>query len=64
MRVNAIKIKAMTVEHRQAVLLDGEPLEKVEKLKYLGAMNVANGDLKPLSGRRAFGYAQLGESFP
>ncbi len=30
-------------EQRQAVLLDGEPLEDVEKFKYLGSMFVANG---------------------
>ncbi len=30
-------------EQRQAVLLDGEPLVDVEKLKYLGSMFVANG---------------------
>ncbi len=31
------------VEQHQAVLLDGEPLEDVEKFKYLGSMFVANG---------------------
>ncbi len=30
-------------EQRQIVLLDGEPLEDVEKFKYLGSMFVANG---------------------
>ncbi len=30
-------------EQRQAVLLDGEPLEDGEKLKYVGPMFVANG---------------------
>ncbi len=30
-------------EQRQAVLLDSEPLENVEKFKYLGSMFVANG---------------------
>ncbi len=30
-------------EQRQANLLDGEPLEDVEKLKYVGSMFVANG---------------------
>ncbi len=30
-------------EQRQAVLLDGEPLEDVERFKYLGLMFVANG---------------------
>ncbi len=29
-------------EQRQAVLLDGEPLEDVDKFKYLGSMFVAN----------------------
>ncbi len=39
MRVNAPKTKVMSGEQRQAVLSDGEPLEEVEKLKYLGSMN-------------------------
>ncbi len=47
MRINASKTKAMSAlipgEHRQAVLLDGEPLEDVDKFKYLGSMFVANG---------------------
>ncbi len=30
-------------EQRQAVLLDGESLENVDKLKYLGLIFVANG---------------------
>ncbi len=30
-------------EQRQAVLLDGEPLEDVKRFKYLGSMFVANG---------------------
>ncbi len=30
-------------EQRQAVLLDGEPLEDVDKFKYLGSMFVAIG---------------------
>ncbi len=30
-------------EQRQTVLLDGEPLEDVDKVKYLGSMFVANG---------------------
>ncbi len=46
MRINASKTKVMSVlvpdEQRQAVLLDGEPLEDVEKFKYLGSMFVAN----------------------
>ncbi len=47
MRINASKTKVMSAlvpdEQRQAVLLDGEPLEDVEKFKYLGSMFVANG---------------------
>ncbi len=31
-------------KQRQAVRLDDEPLENVEKLKYLGSMFVANGE--------------------
>ncbi len=46
-RINASKTKVMSalipVEQRQAVLLDGEPLEDVKKLKYLDSMFVANG---------------------
>ncbi len=46
MRINASKTKVMSalvpVEQRQVVLLDGEPLEDVEKFKYLGSMFVAN----------------------
>ncbi len=42
-----IKTKVMSAlnpdEQRQAVLLDGEPLEDVDKFKYLGSMFVANG---------------------
>ncbi len=30
-------------EQRQAVLLDGEVLKKVDKLKYLDSMLIANG---------------------
>ncbi len=41
MRINASKTKVMSAlipgEQRQAVLLDGEPLEDVDKFKYLGA---------------------------
>ncbi len=40
MRINASKTKVMSAlipgEQRQAVLLDGEPLEDVDKFKYLG----------------------------
>ncbi len=40
MRLNASKTKVMSAlipgEQRQAVLLDDEPLEDVEKFKYLG----------------------------
>ncbi len=47
MRINASKTKVMSAlvpdEQRQAVLLDGETLEDVEKFKYLGSMFVANG---------------------
>ncbi len=47
MRTNASKTKVISAlipgEQRQAVLLDGEPLEDVEKFKYLGLMFVANG---------------------
>ncbi len=39
MRTNALKTKAMSAlipdEQPQAVLFGGEPLERVEKLKYL-----------------------------
>ncbi len=46
MRINASKTKVMSAlipgEQRQAVLLDGEPLEDFNKLKYLGTMLVAN----------------------
>ncbi len=44
---NASKTKVMSElipgEQRQAVLLDGEPLEDVNKFMYLGSMFVANG---------------------
>ncbi len=47
MRINASKTKVMSAlipgEQRQAVLLDGEPLEDVDKFKNLGSMFVANG---------------------
>ncbi len=47
MRINTSKTKLMSAfipgEQRQAVLLDGEPLEDVERFKYLGLMFVANG---------------------
>ncbi len=47
MRITASKTKVMSApipgEQRQAVLLDGEPLEDVDKFKYLGSMFVANG---------------------
>ncbi len=46
LRINASKAKVMSAlipgEQRQAVLLDGEPLEDMDKFKYLGAMFVAN----------------------
>ncbi len=47
LRINASKTKVMSAlipgEQHQAALLDGEPLEDVDKFKYLGAMFVANG---------------------
>ncbi len=47
MRINASKTKVVSAlipgEQRQAVLPDGEPLEDVDKFKYLGSMFVANG---------------------
>ncbi len=47
MTFNASKTNVMSPlipgEQRQAVLLDGEPLEDVEKFKFLGSMFVANG---------------------
>ncbi len=47
MCINASKTKVMSAliidEQRQAVLLDGEPLEDADKFKYLGPMFVANG---------------------
>ncbi len=46
MRINAPKTKVMSGEQRQAVLPDGEPLEKVEKLKYLGSMNQQQSNQK------------------
>ncbi len=43
----ASKTKVMSAlipdEQHQAVLLDGEPLEDVDKFKYIGSMFVANG---------------------
>ncbi len=46
MRINASKTKVMSAlipgEQRQAVLLDREPLEDVDKFKCLGSMFVAN----------------------
>ncbi len=47
MRIKASKTKVMSAlipgEQRQAVLLDGEPLEDVDKFKYLGSIFVSNG---------------------
>ncbi len=47
MRIYASKTKVMSAlipgEQRQAVLFDGEPLEGVDKYKYVGSMFVANG---------------------
>ncbi len=46
-RINASNIKVMSGlirgKQRLAVLLHGEPLEDVDKFKYLGSMFVANG---------------------
>ncbi len=41
--LNKVMSALVPDEQRQAVLLDGEPLEDVEKFKYLGSMFVANG---------------------
>ncbi len=47
MRINASNTKVLSAlipgEQRQAALLDGEPLEDVDKFKYLGSMFVADG---------------------
>ncbi len=47
MRINTPKSKVMPVlnssEQHQAVLLDGAPLQDVDKFKYLGALFIANG---------------------
>ncbi len=47
MRINSSKTKVMSTlvpgEQLQAVLLDGEPLEDVDKVKYVGSMFVASG---------------------
>ncbi len=47
MHINASKTRVMPAlipgEQRQAVLLDGEPLEDFDKLKYLGSLFIANG---------------------
>ncbi len=44
--INASKTKLMSArmpgEQRQAVLLDGEPWQDVDKFKYLGSMFIAN----------------------
>ncbi len=59
--INASKTTAMAAliagEQREAVLLEGEPLEDVDKFKYLGSMFVANaqGTEKIKSTRFAFG---------
>ncbi len=46
MHINASEIKGMSAlnpnEQRRAILLDGEPLEDVDKFKYLGPMFIAN----------------------
>ncbi len=50
MCINAPKTKVMSAlipgAQRQAVLLDGEPMEEVGKFKYLGSMFIANGQKK------------------
>ncbi len=47
MRIKASKTKMMSAripgEQHQAVLLDGEPLEDVDKFKYLGSVFVTSG---------------------
>ncbi len=47
MRINDSKTKVMSAfipnDQRQEVLLDGEPLEDVDKFKYLGSTFVPNG---------------------
>ncbi len=47
MCINASKAKVMSAlipgEQRHAVLLDGEPVEDIEKFKYLGSIFVAKG---------------------
>ncbi len=47
MRINASNTNVLSAlissEQCQAALLDGEPLEDVDKFKYLGSMIVANG---------------------
>ncbi len=47
MRFTAPKAKVLSLlisdEHRQAILLDGEQLEEVNKLKYLRSIFVAKG---------------------
>ncbi len=47
MRISATKTKVMSAlipgEQRQDVLFYGEPLEDVDKFKYLSSMFVANG---------------------
>ncbi len=46
-RINASKTKVISSlifnKQRQAILLDGQPLEGVDKFKYLGSMFLANG---------------------
>ncbi len=50
MRIDASNTKVMSAlipgELRQAVLLDGEPLEDVNKFKYLGKQPRHRGDTK------------------
>ncbi len=46
MRINASKTQVMSAlipgEQLQAVLIDGESLEDVDKFNYLGSMSIAN----------------------
>ncbi len=47
MHINASEIKGMSAlnptDQRQAIFLDGEPLEDVDKFRYLGPKVIANG---------------------
>ncbi len=47
MRINASKTEVMSAlipgEQRQVVLFDGEPLNDVDKFKYIGSVFIASG---------------------